>query len=107
MRRWALLRPALLPLLPACRAGIRDLGEIRSLVAEVDRPVNVLAMPGGPNVAELAEAGVARISVGGGFAFAALGGLVDAATELLEHGTYGYWDQGGRGRAAARAAFTD
>lgn len=87
--------------------GIRELDQIRTLVAEVDLPVNVIASAGGPTVAELASVGVARISVGGSFAYAALGGLVDAATELLEHGTYGYSDQGGRGRAAAREAFTD
>jgi len=87
--------------------GLRDLDEIRTLVAEVDRPVNVLARPGAPTVAELAEVGVARISVGGGFAYAALGGLVDAATELLEQGTYGFWDQGGRGWTAAHTAFAD
>lgn len=86
--------------------GLRDLGAIRTLVAELDRPVNVLALPDGPNVAKLAEAGVARVSVGGGFTYAALGALVDAATELREHGTYGYWEQAGRGRAAARQAFT-
>jgi 2-methylisocitrate lyase-like PEP mutase family enzyme len=85
--------------------GVNDVAEIRTLIAAVDRPVNVLALPGGPTVAELAELGVARISVGGGFAYAALGGLVDAATELLEQGTYGFWDQAGRGRAAARGAF--
>jgi 2-methylisocitrate lyase-like PEP mutase family enzyme len=86
--------------------GMRDLAEIRSLIAAVDRPVNVLAFPGGPTVTELAEAGAARISVGGAFAYAALGGLVDAATELLEHGTYDFWHQAGRGRNAAKQAFT-
>lgn len=85
--------------------GLRDQGEIRTLLGEVDRPVNVLAVPGGPTVAELADLGVARISVGGSFAWAALGGLVDAATELLEEGTYGYWDQGARGRRVALRAF--
>ena len=48
----------------------------------VDRPVNVLALPGAPPVAELAAAGVSRVSVGGAFAFAALGAVVEAATEL-------------------------
>jgi 2-methylisocitrate lyase-like PEP mutase family enzyme len=85
--------------------GLRDLGEIRTLVGEVDRPVNVLALPGGPTIGELADVGVARVSVGGGFAYAALGGLVDAATELRDHGTYGFWEQGARGRAAVRRAF--
>lgn len=85
--------------------GVSDLDEIRTLVREVDRPVNVLALPGGPSVAELADAGAARISVGGGFAYAAVGGLIDAAVELRDHGTYGFWDQAERGRAAVRAAF--
>ena len=46
----------------------------------------------------LAELGVARISVGGAFAFAALGALAEAAQELRSAGTYGYL----RGAAARR-----
>ena len=38
--------------------------EIRAIVSSVDRPVNVLARPGSPPVAELAQLGVSRISVG-------------------------------------------
>ena len=83
--------------------GVSDLAEIRQLVASVDRPVNVLARPGVPAVPELAAAGVARVSVGG--AFAALGALVEAATELRDAGTYGFWAQAGAGSTAARAAF--
>ena len=63
--------------------GLTDLDEIRSLCAEVDRPVNILVLNGGPSPAELAEAGVARISVGGTFAWNAFAGLVEAARELL------------------------
>jgi 2-methylisocitrate lyase-like PEP mutase family enzyme len=85
--------------------GLRSLADIRRLVASVDRPVNVLAVAGAPPVAELASVGVARVSVGGAFAFAALGALVDAATELREAGTYGYLEQAGPGRDAARSAF--
>ena len=47
----------------------------------------MLAWPGGPTVAELGAAGVSRISVGGAFAYAALGAVVEAAEELLEPGT--------------------
>ena len=43
-------------------------------------------------VGELAEAGVSRISVGGAFAFAAYGAAATAGRELLESGTYGYWE---------------
>ncbi len=85
--------------------GLTALGDIRSVVTSVDRPVNVLALPGGPTVAELAEAGVARISVGGAFAFAAYGALIEAATELRDEGTYGYWDRAGVGRSAVRDVF--
>jgi 2-methylisocitrate lyase-like PEP mutase family enzyme len=87
--------------------GLRDLEEIRLLVDSVDRPVNVLARPDGPSVAELASAGVSRVSVGGAFAFAALGAAVEAARELLDDGTYGFWERSGVGVQAARSAFAD
>jgi 2-methylisocitrate lyase-like PEP mutase family enzyme len=86
--------------------GLTDLADIRSVVSSVDKPVNVLALPNGPTVAELAEAGVRRISVGGGFAFAAYGALVEAARELLDQGTYGFWDRAKIGRKAAQEAFS-
>jgi 2-methylisocitrate lyase-like PEP mutase family enzyme len=85
--------------------GVSDLAEIRQLVTSVDRPVNVLARPGVPPVPELAAAGVARVSVGGAFTFAALGALVEAATELRDAGTYGFWRHAGVGSNAARSAF--
>jgi 2-methylisocitrate lyase-like PEP mutase family enzyme len=85
--------------------GLTKLEDIRQLVASVDRPVNVLAMPGAPAVAELAAAGVSRVSVGGAFAFAALGAVVEAADELLAQGTYGFWERARVGAKSARAAF--
>ena len=84
--------------------GLHTIEGIRAVVTSVDRPVNVLALPGCPPVAELAEAGVARVSVGGAFAFAAYGGLIDAAAELRDHGTYGYWARVGPAGAALRDA---
>jgi 2-methylisocitrate lyase-like PEP mutase family enzyme len=86
--------------------GLTRLEDIAQVVSSLDRPVNVLARPGVPSVAELAEVGAGRISVGGGFAFAALGAMVEAARELLEHGTYGYWRQAAVGAEGARSAFT-
>jgi 2-methylisocitrate lyase-like PEP mutase family enzyme len=86
--------------------GVTSLDEIRRLVAEVGKPVNVLALPKAPTVDELAGAGVKRVSVGGGFAFAALGAVVQAANELREQGTYGFWQLAGPGAKAARAALT-
>jgi 2-methylisocitrate lyase-like PEP mutase family enzyme len=84
--------------------GVRELDEIRELVRSVDRPVNVLVLPGMPTVSELAEAGVSRISVGGAFAFAAFGAAAAAGRELLESGTYGYWETAAQGAAAAHEA---
>ncbi len=85
--------------------GLRSAADIRAVVEAVGRPVNVLAGRGVPDVAELAELGAARISVGGSFAFVALGALVEAATELRDRGTYGYSDLLGTGGRAAREAF--
>jgi 2-methylisocitrate lyase-like PEP mutase family enzyme len=85
--------------------GLSELGQIRRLVESVDLPVNVLARPGAPPIAELAAAGVARISVGGAFAFAALGATVEAARELLDEGTYGFWARARVGFEGAHAAF--
>jgi 2-methylisocitrate lyase-like PEP mutase family enzyme len=85
--------------------GLSRLEDIRQVVASVDRPVNVLALPNAPTVAELAAAGVARISVGGAFAFAALGAVVEASRELREQGTYGFWKWAGAGASGARSAF--
>ncbi len=81
--------------------------DIRELVASVDLPVNVLALPGAPSVGELKAIGVKRVSIGGAFAFAALGAAVGAATELLGEGTYGFLELSAAGSKAARAAFAD
>jgi 2-methylisocitrate lyase-like PEP mutase family enzyme len=86
--------------------GLRRIEDIRSLVASVDLPVNVLALPGAPPVADLASAGVSRVSVGGAFAFAALGAVVSAARELLDEGTYGFGEAAAAGVKAARSAFS-
>lgn len=85
--------------------GVTDPDELRRLVAEVDRPVNVLIFPG-QTVDELAAAGVARISVGGAFFWAAMGAVVDAATELREQGTTGFWAAARTGVNAAKPVFT-
>jgi 2-methylisocitrate lyase-like PEP mutase family enzyme len=86
--------------------GMTDIDEIRTLVKEVDKPVNVLALPHGPTVPELADAGVARVSVGSGFTLVAFGAIARAGRELLDHGTYGWMDVAGEGRAIAAKAFT-
>ncbi|MFC4352012.1 oxaloacetate decarboxylase [Fodinicurvata halophila] len=72
--------------------GLPDLDAIRSVCASVSRPVNVVMGLKGPvySVAELEEAGVRRISVGGSMARAALGALMRAAREVKENGTFTY-----------------
>lgn len=87
--------------------GLRRAEDIRAVVEAVaPAPVNVLALPGVPPVAELEQLGVKRVSVGGAFAFAAIGAAVAAATELRGQGTYGFWEQAGAGSAAAKRAFS-
>lgn len=70
--------------------GLRDLGDIARVVRESDAPVNVLALPGGPPVTQLAEIGVRRVSTGGALAFAAYGALAAGARELRSTGTATY-----------------
>jgi len=86
--------------------GLTSLDDIRRVVASVDRPVNVLVLPGAPTVPELAEAGVARISVGSALARVALGAVVRASRELLDTGTYAFFELAGEGSQAAKQAFT-
>ncbi len=83
-------------------AGAEDIGR---LVSAVGRPVNVLVRSAAPTVPQLAELGVSRISVGGAFAFAALGALAEAARELRERGTYGFLERSGVGARIAGEAF--
>jgi len=85
--------------------GLTRASDIRDVVSAVDRPVNVLAMPGAPPVSELAGLGVARVSVGGAFAFAALGALIEAARELRTAGTYGYLSSARIGRQVSGTVF--
>ncbi|HEY7454272.1 MAG TPA: isocitrate lyase/phosphoenolpyruvate mutase family protein [Thermoleophilaceae bacterium] len=85
--------------------GLRKIEQIREVVASVDLPVNVLAVPGTPPVSELAAAGVSRISVGGAFAFAAFGAAATAARELMDSGTYDYLKSAAIGSKAAHDAF--
>jgi len=85
--------------------AVTRMEDIEAVVSSVDLPVNVLALPTVPPVSELARVGVARISVGSGFARVSLAALADAAGELLSEGTYGFTAAAGRGGEAARRAF--
>ncbi|MGP3964208.1 isocitrate lyase/phosphoenolpyruvate mutase family protein [Nonomuraea sp. 3N208] len=67
--------------------GLLDLDVIARL-AGGPLPLNVMAGPGAPAVAELAAAGVARVSVGSAIAQSAYACAARAAAELLGAGTY-------------------
>lgn len=74
--------------------GLPDLDSIRAVCAAVSRPVNVVAGLAGNrySVAELAAAGVKRISLGSTLARAALGALARAAREIRNRGTFDFTD---------------
>jgi len=68
--------------------GLTDRDAIRSIVAAVALPLNVMVRPGLPPVAELAALGVRRVSAGSAIAQAAHGVTMHAATQLLTEGRY-------------------
>ena len=72
--------------------GLPDLAAVRTVCAAVSKPVNFMAGIRGASfsVAELADAGVKRVSVAGSLYRAAVQGLLDAATEIRGKGTFGY-----------------
>ena len=75
--------------------GLRSKDDIASVLASVDRPINVLLGPkeGFVPVSELAELGVRRISVGGALANVAMDAVIKASRELLGPGTFGFLDE--------------
>lgn len=68
--------------------GIRDSETIGRLVKDVGCPLNVLAVPGSPSVAELNALGVKRVSLGSGPMRAAMGLLRQLAEEVKSRGTH-------------------
>ncbi len=69
--------------------GIRTMAEIAAVVKAVGpKPVNVLVGSDFATVAQLADAGVRRISVGGALARVAWSGFLQAAREIAEQGTF-------------------
>jgi 2-methylisocitrate lyase-like PEP mutase family enzyme len=69
--------------------GIKTREQISAVVKAVHpKPVNLLIGASGLSVAEAAELGVRRISVGGSLARAAWGGFMRAAREMAEKGTF-------------------
>ena len=70
--------------------GLRDLATIRTVVASVTRPVNVVASFIDPSITlgELAEVGVKRISVGGSLSRLALAAFLKGAREMRDAGGF-------------------
>lgn len=69
--------------------GLRSATDIGAVVRAVaPRPVNVLVSGSFTTVAELAQLGVRRISVGGALARAAWTGFLAVAREIAERGTF-------------------
>jgi 2-methylisocitrate lyase-like PEP mutase family enzyme len=75
--------------------GLPDLAAVRAVCEAVSKPVNFMAGIRGQSfsVAELAAAGVRRISLATSLYRAALSGLTSAASEVQERGTFSYLDQ--------------
>jgi 2-methylisocitrate lyase-like PEP mutase family enzyme len=61
---------------------------IGKLTAAIQGPINVMVLPGMPSAPELEKLGVARVSMGGGPARAALTEVRRVAEELFRSGTY-------------------
>ena len=74
--------------------GLPDLAAVRAVCAAVSKPVNFMAGIRGKSftVAELTEAGVRRISLATSLYRAAMTGLLGAAREVKDKGTFGYLD---------------
>ena len=65
-----------------------DRATIRTLVNEIEGPVNILTVPGCPPIAELEALGVRRVSEGSGPMRASMAVARRIAAELLATGTY-------------------
>ena len=74
--------------------GLIEIRRIAAVVEAVGVPVNVLALPNGPSIAELASVGVRRVSTGSLLASSAYGALMSGARELLTDGTSHYAERG-------------
>jgi 2-methylisocitrate lyase-like PEP mutase family enzyme len=67
--------------------GLHTVADIRTVCGAVSRPVNVLARPG-LSLAQIADAGARRISVGGALAWAAVEAMAAAAVRIRDDGDF-------------------
>ncbi|MEO8605472.1 MAG: isocitrate lyase/phosphoenolpyruvate mutase family protein [bacterium] len=88
--------------------GLVDVPRIRAIVAANVMPLNVLVLPGIADVADLAAAGVARISLGSGIFRTGMTVVQRVAEEFLRDGTYRALDaEGSLTHRQVNALFTD
>jgi 2-methylisocitrate lyase-like PEP mutase family enzyme len=75
--------------------GLPDLAAVRTVCAALGRPFNFMAGIRGKSfsVAELEAAGVRRVSLATSLYRAAIGGLIEAAREAKERGSFGYLER--------------
>ena len=75
--------------------GLPDLAAVRTICAALSKPFNFMVGIRGKSfsVAELEAAGVKRISLATSLYRMAMSGLLDAAREVKEKGTFGYLDR--------------
>ena len=75
--------------------GLPDLAAVRAVCAALTKPVNfMVGIPGKSfSVAELEAAGVRRISLASSLYWSAMTGLLEAAREVAEQGTFKYLDR--------------
>ena len=75
--------------------ALPDLAAVRAVCAAVSRPVNFMAGIRGKSftVGELEAAGVRRVSVATSLFRAAMTGVLEAAREIREKGSFGYLDR--------------
>jgi 2-methylisocitrate lyase-like PEP mutase family enzyme len=62
--------------------GLTSIADISRVVGEVEAPVNVLLLPGGPSLMELEAVGVRRVSTGGALARTAYASIEGATADL-------------------------
>ena len=75
--------------------GLPDIAAVRAVCAAVGKPVNFMAGIKGKSftVAELQAAGVRRVSLATSLYRMAMTGVVEAAREVKDKGTFGYLDR--------------
>ena len=85
--------------------AVADSATIRTLVEEINGPLNILSVPGCPSVSELEQLGVRRVSEGSGPMRATMMLTRRIAEELLQTGTYARFHADAIGYADANKLF--